>query len=190
MLLPMPRVSQRLLQPTVCCAQSSGFTLIESLMVIVIIAILALIGWPSLRGFLEQRKINASQHLLYQALRATQMDAMQESHNRQFSLRQRDDQVEWASHPVSVAPTQVALWNPLIDGVVLAEEDNTLPQSGNIYYVRFNFQGDVQYRLGTVTLKGSGGRHTHRCVIVSTLIGAMRQGQGQTKPNSNDRYCY
>ncbi|NJL45633.1 MAG: prepilin-type N-terminal cleavage/methylation domain-containing protein [Leptolyngbyaceae cyanobacterium SM2_3_12] len=129
-------------------AQSSGFTLIEGLIVVIVIALLAMMGVPSFMGFLEQRKINTSQHLLYQALRATQIDAMQERHDRQFSLRERDGRVEWASHPVSIAPAQVGLWTPLVDGVKLAEEDNTLAQTGDTYYVRFTFK--ETYSMGWV----------------------------------------
>ncbi len=171
-------------------SSTQGFTLLEGLIVVVLIALLAAISAPALMGFLDQRKVNATQFLVYQALRATQQDAAQYRQNRQFSLREREGRLEWASHPVSTSVVQVSAWNPLIEGVTLASEDNTLLKKGGVHYVQFNLKGDViGPRLGRVTLVGSGGRLSHRCVMVSTLIGALRQGQGHTKPKG-DRYCY
>lgn len=168
----------------------AGFTLLESLIAATIIAIMAAIALPSWLGFLDQRRVNITQDMVYQALRSTQQDAAQNLQSQQFSLRERNNRIEWASHPTSVSAVQVSHWTPLTEGVGLANEDNTLIQSGDIYYVRFDHHGNVRSRLGRVTVVGSGGRTSHRCVVVSTLLGAMRQGQGQAKPNTDGRYCY
>ncbi|NJL46385.1 MAG: prepilin-type N-terminal cleavage/methylation domain-containing protein [Leptolyngbyaceae cyanobacterium SM2_5_2] len=125
-------------------SSSQGFTLLEGMIVIVLIALLAAMAAPALMGFLDQRKVNATQFLVYQALRATQQDATQYRQNRQFSLRERDGRIEWASHPVTMAPAQVSHWNALTDGVVLAPEDNTLLRKDGAYYVRFDLKGDVK----------------------------------------------
>ena len=154
------------------------------------IGILAAISAPSFLGFLERREVESVQQMLYQAMRSTQRDAMQYREERQFSLRQQGDHLEWSSHSRSTSPVQVTHWQALPAGVVLAERDNTLPKASGIHFVRFTFQGDIQYRLGTVTLTGTKGGRVERCVIVSTLIGAMRKGEGHPTPNSNDRYCY
>jgi ABC-type uncharacterized transport system permease subunit len=50
--------------------------------------------------------------------------------------------------------------------------------------------GNVKARLSTVTVAMAGDKRTHRCVVVSTLIGAMRKGEGQAQANSNGRSCY
>ncbi len=171
-------------------AKNDGFTLFETLIAAAIVGILAAIAGPTFFGFLEKREVEAVQHRVYQAMRSTQMDAMKYRQEQQFSLRQQEEHLEWSSHPRSVSPTRVKHWEALPKGVVLADRDNTLPQASGIRYVRFNFQGDVKYRLGTVTLTGANGGNVERCVIVSTLIGAMRKGEGHHTPNSNDRYCY
>ena len=171
-------------------AKNSGFTLFEGLVVVAIFGILAAIAAPSFLGFRERRKVETVQQMLYQAMRSAQMDAMQKREERQFSLRQQGDHLEWSSHSRSVSPVQINHWEALPAGVVLAERDNTLPEASDVHYVRFNFQGDVKYRLGTVTLTGANGGRVERCVIVSTLIGAMRKGEGHRTPNSNDRFCY
>lgn len=168
----------------------TGFTLLECLIVATIIAMMAAMALPSWLGFLDQRRVNMTQDMVYQALRSTQRDASQNLQSQQFSLRERNNRIEWASHPTSVSAAQVTHWTPLIEGVGLATEDNTLIQSGGIYYVRFDHQGNVRSRLGRVTVVGSGGRTSHRCVVVSTLLGAMRRGRGYTKPNADQRYCY
>jgi len=155
----------------------------------VMIMILGGIATPGFLRFQDQRRVNQAQYLVYQALRSTQRQAMEKRQQHQFSLRDRQGQLEWANHPSSVDPTRVTLWQPLTSGVTLAREDNTLSNSKGIYYVRFDFRGDVKSRLGTITLVGSGGRLSHRCVIVSTLNGALRQGEGHNKANG-DRYCY
>lgn len=167
-----------------------GFTLLESLVVFTIIALLAALGLPSWLSFLDQRRVNTAQSLIYQALRRTQWEASQQHQTRQFSLREKNGLIEWASHPASLEALQATQWTPLMDGVRLADEDNTLLQSRGIYYVRFDHKGNVDSQLGRITMVGSGHRTSHRCVIVSTLIGAMRQGQGHLEPNEENRYCY
>jgi prepilin-type N-terminal cleavage/methylation domain-containing protein len=192
----MTQLLRRSRRPFYAQAHSAGFTLIEGLIVVVIIGLLAAIATPSLLGFLNQRKINAAQDMVYQALRATQADAMQQHCDRRFSIRQRDGRLEWASHAETTLATEVAAWQPLIDGVVFADIDNTLNKStkDSIHYVRFDMYGNLKSRsineLGTVTLAMGGNKYTHRCVVISTVIGAMRKGEGHAKANSNERFCY
>ncbi|MBW4481971.1 MAG: prepilin-type N-terminal cleavage/methylation domain-containing protein [Tildeniella torsiva UHER 1998/13D] len=171
-------------------ANSAGFTLIEGLIVVVIAGLMAAIAAPSWFGFVQQRKINATQDMVYQALRATQSDAMQQRHDRRFSIRDRNGRIEWASHPETTLSSQAVAWTPLVDGVVFADLDNTMINSGGTYYVKFDMYGNVKARVSTVTFSMGGNQQTHRCVVVSTMIGAMRKGKGHTQANSNDRFCY
>lgn len=172
-----------------------GFTLLETIVAVAMIALVAVIALPSWLRFLDQRRVNMTQDMIYQALRRTQQEASQNIQPQQFSLRERDGLLEWASHPTSVSAAQVAHWTPLMEGVRLASEDNTLLKIQGIYYVRFDHQGNVANkgkmgsRLGRITVVGSGGRLSHRCVVVSTLLGAMRKGQGHAKIRDG-RYCY
>jgi prepilin-type N-terminal cleavage/methylation domain-containing protein len=189
----MNQTLRRLYKPSSKQSQAAGFTLIEGLIVVAIIGLMAAIAAPSFFGFLQQRKINTARDMLYQALRVTQTDAMQQRHDRRFSIRERNGQVEWANHPESVLANRVTVWQPLIDDVVLADIDNTLTKSGGIYYTRFDMYGNLKSKAigeqGTITLTISGKRDTHRCVVVSTVLGAIRKGKGQPKANNN-RFCY
>lgn len=178
--------------PPVYLGTTAGFTLLENFIIITILSAMASMLSVAMAGWLDQRQVNQTQTLIYQALRVTQQAATKGQQRQQFSLRQRNDRLEWASHPEAVTPARVTEWQYLPTGVKLASEDNTLPllKTDNVYYVRFDFHGDVRSSLGTLTLVGGGSRLSYRCVVVSTLIGALRQGEGHSKANSNQRYCY
>jgi prepilin-type N-terminal cleavage/methylation domain-containing protein len=180
-------------RPSYQQTQSAGFTLLEGLIVVVVIGLMAAIAAPSWFGFWQQRQINATQDMLYQALRVTQSDAMQQRHERRFSLQERNGHIEWANHPETVPAAQVTHWQPLIDGVVLADQDNTLRQSGAVYYTRFDMYGNLRGKVireqGTITVTITGKRSTNRCVVVSTVLGAMRKGKGHPKARDK-RFCY
>ncbi|MBD2110167.1 prepilin-type N-terminal cleavage/methylation domain-containing protein [Nodosilinea sp. FACHB-13] len=186
----MTRLWRRSRRPIYKQANSAGFTLIEGLIVVVIMGLMAAIAAPSWFSFVQQRKINATQDMVYQGMRATQADAMQQRHDRRFSIRDRNGRIEWASHPETTLSTQVVAWSPLVEGVVFADIDNTMLSSGGTYYVKFDMYGNVKTRVSTVTFSMDGSKETHRCVVVSTMIGAMRKGKGHAQANSNDRFCY
>ena len=190
MYLPMTQSLRRLRQPSPEQPQTAGFTLTEGLIVAVIIGLLVAIAAPSFFSFLQQRKINMARDTVYQALRVTQADAMQQHRDRRFSIRERNGRIEWANHPETTLATQAAAWTPLVDGVVFADIDNTMINAGGIYYVKFDMYGNVKARVSTVTFSMGGNKQTNRCVVVSTMLGAMRKGQGQPRANSNDRFCY
>jgi prepilin-type N-terminal cleavage/methylation domain-containing protein len=138
-------------------AKNAGFTLFEALVAMAVIGIVAAVATPSWLGFWERRQVTAVQQMMYQAMRSTQRDAMQYREDRRFSLRQTGNHLEWVSHPESVSAVQVPHWQALPFQVILADQDNTLLKKNDIYYVRFNFQGDVDSRLGTVTVTGANG---------------------------------
>lgn len=186
----MTQLLRRSGRPLYGQANSTGFTLIEGLIVIVIAGLLAAIAAPSWFEVVQQRKINIAQDMVYQGIRATQADAMQQRHDRRFSIRDRNGRIEWASHPETTLSSQVVAWSPLVEGVVFADIDNTMLSSGGTYYVKFDMYGNVKANISTVTFSTGGSKQTHRCVVISTMIGAMRKGKGHTQSNGNDRFCY
>lgn len=182
---------QRLLKPSNCHAsKKAGYTLPEMMIIASIIGILAAVATPSFLGFKERQEVQNGRDMVYQSIRSTQMDAMKFREARRFSIRQVGDRVEWASHPERITATAISQWESLPAGVILSEKDNTLRKKSGIHYIRFDIHGNVTSPLGTITLTGANRGGVKRCVIVSTLIGAMRKGEEHPKPNSNGRYCY
>ncbi|MEO0767914.1 MAG: prepilin-type N-terminal cleavage/methylation domain-containing protein [Cyanobacteria bacterium J06649_4] len=165
-----------------------GFTLFELLTVIVVIGAIAALAMPTWLNFLEGRRLTTGRDQLYSKLRDTQEKAKSESIEWQFSIRERDDFVEWAMHPKSVPPG-LAQWTQLESESIQIDAETTFATAGGIYYVRFDEDGNVQYRLGRITLSSERSSHLRRCVIVSTIIGAMRKSKEQPVPRDG-KLCY
>lgn len=169
-------------------SKQSGFTLLEMLVVLVGIGIVSAIAAPNWFGFLEANRLTVSRDKLYLSIRDAQIKAQRQRTPWQFSLRERGDVIEWAIHPKSISPS-VAQWESLEAKSIRIDDETTFANSGGIYYVRFDEKGNVQYRLGRITLSGQHSSSSKRCVIVSTLIGAMRKAQQQPTPNDG-KFCY
>ncbi len=169
--------------------KQSGFTLLELLVVIFGVGIVAAVAAPSWSGFLEGSRLTTARDKLYLGIRDAQMKSQHQGIAWQFSLRERDDLVEWAIHPKSTSPHLVQQWEPLESKSIKVDEETTFARSSGVYYVRFDEKGNVQYRLGRVTLSSEQTSSIKRCVIVSTLIGAMRESKEQLTPRDG-KFCY
>ncbi len=167
----------------------AGFTLLEMLTVMLMAGILAAIAAPSFALFLANQQVSAARSELHSAILQAQQAATKERVAWRFSLRERNGHLEWATHADSVSASQVTAWNALPDTIRLDDPDTTLAESGGIHYVKFNFRGEVAYRLSTVTVDHQNAKARNKCVIISTLIGATRQGEEHAQ-KKNDRYCY
>jgi prepilin-type N-terminal cleavage/methylation domain-containing protein len=169
---------------------TQGFTLLEVMVVMVIVAVLMGIGTPSWIQFSQKRQVTSAREALHQAVRMAQTRSITNRQSWRFSLREQDGNWEWAVHANEQAAIDVGFWSPLDDNVKIDDSDTTLAQSGGIYYVRFGYQGEVIHRLSTITVTHKSGTGHDRCVVVSTLLGATRKGEEQLYPNGNGRYCY
>jgi prepilin-type N-terminal cleavage/methylation domain-containing protein len=198
---------------------SSGFTLLEILVAVVIIGILAAIATPSWLGFISNQRLNAAQGTIYSAMQRAKSQASKEKLSWQVSFRQDDDgTVKWAVHQadsVKFVPDAVKtndnLWDSLDPNIHIDQELNSLGKkettirrqpSQQMWRVIFNYQGCPIYNvgdecthtsiqsLGQMTIKADNGGQARRCVVISTLIGAMRTGKDHNTANGNNKYCY
>lgn len=154
-----------------------------------IVGILAAIATPSWVKFQATQEVTAARDELRQGIVQAQSAAISHRADWRFSLRQEGDRLKWTTHPNTVDWQDVQQWKALSSNIVLHPADTTLASSGGTYYVRFGFQGEVRYRLSTVTLDSKNGIAANRCVVVSTLIGATRKGKEHATPRG-ERYCY
>jgi prepilin-type N-terminal cleavage/methylation domain-containing protein len=166
-----------------------GFTLVETLVVVVAIGILIGLGLPNWLAFVETRRLNTAQSEIYHAMRQAQSQAKKEKLTWQASFREHNGIVQWAVHPATVNPS-AAHWNKL-DTNVRLDEETTLRESDGIRQIQFDYRGSVkQPPLGRVTLSSKYTGKAKRCVYISTILGAIRMEKEHNRANSSGDYCY
>ncbi|MBN3910028.1 MAG: prepilin-type N-terminal cleavage/methylation domain-containing protein [Nostoc sp. NMS1] len=167
---------------------SSGFTLPEMLIVVVLIGILATLGISNWLAFVETRRLNTAQNEVQLAIYQARSQASKEKLTWQASFREQNGIIQWAVHPATVNPS-AANWNNL-DSNVRLDEETTLSELNGIKQIQFDYRGNVSKPpLGRITLSSKYGGKVKRCVIVSTILGAMRTAK-EHNTTDNDRYCY
>ena len=170
--------------------RSKGFTLLEVLVVLVMIGILLAIAVPTWNQFWANRQVTAARNELRLGIQQAQQAAITNRGAWRFSLREVDGRIAWAVHANEIDAENVTVWESLDPNIVLNSADTTLAQRAGTYYVRFGFQGDVEYRLSTLTVDTKDGVAKDKCIVISTLIGATRNGEEHLYANGNGRYCY
>lgn len=174
----------------------SGFTLLETMAVLIMVGILAAIAIPSYLGMLNRQRLNTAQRQVYEIMRSAQANAKQQKTLWAACLYDDKTRVLWSINRLPESSgawdcTKATNWEPLIGEnsklIAINSTYTTLrqnPSSSGYYRVRFRFDGALDTdegganQLGKATLAVRNETNgIKRCVIVSTLLGALRTDQ-------------
>ncbi|HEY9695719.1 MAG TPA: type II secretion system protein [Trichocoleus sp.] len=167
----------------------AGFTLIELVVTLLIVGILTAIAAPSWLSLQANQTLRVGQDEALQAFRQTQSQAIRTRQDWLVSFRTKDGIVQWEMHPTanaSIAPN----WQNFISNVQIDPAETTLSQTSGVYQMQFDLRGNVYPPLGRITFSHKTGGQARRCIVISTVLGAMRKGQNQRTADQSGRFCY
>jgi prepilin-type N-terminal cleavage/methylation domain-containing protein len=183
---------------------NTGFTLLELIISLTLLGIVSAIAIPAWNGFIDRQRLNAAQYRVYQAMQEAKSNAMRDKITWEASFQQLpvagEGVVQWSVHPASSTATATSWQN--LDVNIRLDDETSLPQSKGVRRVRFNLYGCPVYQLneecgqtsilskGRLTLSSKHGGKAKRCVIVSTLLGALRTAKENPKKQDSKYYCY
>ena len=164
--------------------KEQGFTMLEVLVVVFILGILAAIAAPVWNGFINRQQVRVIQDRTYQALQSAKSEAKAKKigYCAAFGITKPGAVVafhdfnssaqQWERLNPEISPGQIEL---MMGGV----NDGT---------VCFDYKGNTDDVGATVYMQIPGVSSSKRCVIVQTLLGAIRKDEGsncQAVPNSD-----
>jgi len=170
-------------------SSSSGFTMLEILVVLAIVGILSAISAPAFLGFINRQRLNTAQGRLYLSIREAQSLAKTPTLNKpiaqtQVAFRTLGSSAQYVVSSRLPSTANVSDWNSLpwknLDPAIRFDIPNmTFTQLSAvpippIRRVIFDNKGNVIGNLGKVTVTNQFGSGSKACVIVSTLLGAAR----------------
>ena len=174
----------------------------ELLVTMAIAGTLTAILAPSWFGYLNRQRVGAAKERAFNAIRLAQSEAIRKRIEYRASFRSAtvdgNQQVQWSVHPSTLTYRDVngdgqyasadgdgLVWENLPETVILDEETTTLKYEDigttKVYYIEFDFKGYLDSGLGRIVFESNSNSKAQRCVIASTLLGALR--------SANDAGC-
>ncbi|NJO62509.1 MAG: prepilin-type N-terminal cleavage/methylation domain-containing protein [Richelia sp. RM2_1_2] len=194
---------------------SSGFSLIEVLVALVIIGILSAIAAPSWLGFVARQRLNKANDSVFSALQEAQRQAKKTKLNYSVSLKIDNKVAKILVHPDSIElpkDDKNMPWkligegleiksNQIVVGTNLTNKNtgngNTIKSLSGYKTIAFDYTGalpkDATTPLKIVLATPKSQNSTQpsnlkRCVIVETLIGGMRTATDEDCDKKNSTW--
>ncbi len=182
----------------------AGFTLLENLVILVIVATLAAIAAPGWLGFMSQQRLARANDQVLIVIRKAQAEAKRTGTYREARFNFAADPPQYAVLPVVATLNPTLTLTPVAAGQIPASNWETLGQ-GNIGTntirltdnnpngdsIIFSPKGEVVRRtLATanpttlpyiVRVSLYNRPNVRRCIRVETILGATSQGSGTTE---------
>lgn len=154
---------------------SKGFTLIETLIVIIVVGILSAIAAPSFLTLYRRTQVNEALTKVQGALQEAQREAMRRSKSCTVSIPSGND--------ITISTTSTS--GCLITGSrVLGDPSTTSPDiqvelvpSTSPWVITFDFKGRYSASTGTVIVSHPDVPSFKKCLVLSPGLGLMRTGE-------------
>jgi prepilin-type N-terminal cleavage/methylation domain-containing protein len=184
---------------------NAGFTLIEFLVVVIIIAVLSAIAAPGWLGFVSQRRVNAANETILRSVQQAQSEAKKTKQSYSVSLlvpSSSDDVPKiavsqgsdppadtsplWKSVGEGIRPGQIWLGTNVTSSNTVGNNLDQVPSDDPTKIITFDYMGTVPPTAARsiivvgVPAPGNSSNpvpQTRRCVEVTTLLGAIRGGR-------------
>ena len=163
------------------CHDQAGFTLLEILVILVIVGILAAIVAPSWLQFFANRQVEAVRDEIHQGIRQAQTQAIARRATWQFTIREQNDQVEWAIHPHAIAVDNISLWQTFDPKITVDWQNTTTSDQEQMYAIAFDFQGTVEAQ-SIITVEDRADIARKKCVLINNLLGRTSNGEELAVP--------
>lgn len=199
-------------------SHTSGFTLIEVLVVIVLVGILSTIAAPSWLSFVARQRLNKANDIVFAALQEAQREAKKTklTYSVSFKIDSTDKSIKMVVHPDSIEPSNVndKLWksigqdleiksNQFLLGTNLKNKNegdgDTIKSLSGYKTIAFDYVGTLPrdaklpFKIVLATPKTSRNNQQQpsnlkRCVIVETFIGGIRTAKDEDCDTKNSTW--
>jgi prepilin-type N-terminal cleavage/methylation domain-containing protein len=166
----------------------AGFTLIEMLVVILMIAVMFAIASPSWIAFINNQRVSTARGQVFEVLRSAQAEAKRTKLSREvcFDNNNNDPRaatVQYTTSTTTCANRGISSWQSIGNLKAGTIRLNTAPATGRVIFDTEGNLSPTSAAVGyTITIRPKSAPNPRRCVIIRTLLGAMTEGSGNDCP--------